>query len=91
MLKEELNRLLNVMEDYSQLQEEVNKTHSINAEIQKKVKGLEDELRVIRAKVEQSEINDEKYRQEQNKLFLRIEELENEAVVLKEKLHSVQQ
>lgn len=54
MLKEELNRLLNVMEDYSQLQEEVNKTHSINAEIQKKVKGLEDELRVIRAKVEQS-------------------------------------
>lgn len=42
------------MEDYSQLQQEVARTHTINYEIQKKVKNLEEQLRSTRAKVEQS-------------------------------------
>ena len=44
--------MMTMMRDYSQLQQEVAKTHVINNEIQDKVRKLEDELKNTRIQVE---------------------------------------
>lgn len=49
--------MMAIMQDYSQLQQEVAKTHGINNEIQERVRKLEEELKNTRFQVEESEKN----------------------------------
>jgi chromosome segregation ATPase len=51
MLKEELSKITVMMQHYSDLQEEVLRTHHLNQEIQARVVTLEEELKLTRQKV----------------------------------------
>jgi hypothetical protein len=73
MLKDELAKITGIMQNYSELQEEVLNTHHLNQEMQTRVVTLEEELHLTREKVENSEVSEEQYKAEQNRLFVRIE------------------